>query len=140
MALTIRKGYLWRKEIENKPGTFAAALEPFSKAGQNLQIVMGYAKTSEHTQGAIEIYPVNDEKSKKCAEEGGLHEMTETTCLIIEGDDKAGTAYNIAKAIADAGVNLHFAMCQSVDNRFQACFGFNNDADAAKAEAAIAKL
>ena len=140
MALKIRKGYLWRKEIENKPGTFAAALEPFSKAGQNLQIVMGYAKTTEQTKGAIEIFPVTDEKSKECAKAGGLHEMAETTCLIVEGEDKAGTAYNIAKAIAEAGINLHFAMCQSVDKQFQACFGFANDADADKAQAAIAKL
>ncbi len=140
MALKIRKGYLWRKEIENKPGTFAAALEPFSRAGQNLQIVMGYAKTTEQSKGAIEIFPVTDEKGKGCAKEGGLHEMTETTCLIVEGEDKAGTAYSIAKAIADAGINLHFAMCQSVDKQFQACFGFANDADADKAQAAIAKL
>lgn len=140
MALQIRKGHLWRREIDNKPGTFAAALEPFSKAGQNLQIVMGYAKTAEQTKGAIEIYPVTDEKGKQSAQQAGLHEMTETVCLIIEGDDKAGTAYNIAKAIADAGINLHFAMCQSVDKRFQACFGFGNDSDADKAQAAISKL
>ncbi len=140
MAVKIRRGHLWRKEIENTPGMFAAALEPFSKAEQNLQIVMGYAKTTEHTKGAVEIYPVTDAMSKQCAAEGGLKEMTETICLIVEGDDKAGTAYTIAKAIADAGINLHFAMCQSVDKKFQACFGFANDADAEKAEAAISKL
>ena len=140
MSLNIRRGHLWRKEIENKPGTFAAALEPFSKANQNLQIVMGYAKTTEHTKGAIEIFPVTDAQSKECAEAGGLTEMKETTCLIVEGEDKPGTAHAIAKAIADAGINLHFAMCQSVEKHFQACFGFANDADADKAAAAIAKL
>ncbi len=140
MGLTIRRGHLWRKEIDNKPGTFAAALEPFSKAGQNLQIVMGYAKTTEHTKGAVEIYPVTDAEAKQCAEVAGLNEMKENICLIVEGDDKPGTAYAIARTIAENGINLHFAMCQSIDKRFQACFGFANATDTDKAEAAIAKL
>ena len=139
MTLNIRKGYLWRKEIENKPGTFASALEPFANAGQNLQIVMGYAKTTEHTQGAIEIFPVTDEKGKECAKAGGLSEMHEAVCLIVEGEDKPGIAYEIAKSIASVGVNLHFAMCQSVDKRFQACFGFGSEADADKAKASIVR-
>lgn len=140
MALRVRKGYMWRREIENKPGTFAAALEPFSRSGQNLQIVMGYAKSTEHTKGAVEIFPVTDEKGLQCAREGGLQEMTEATCLIVEGDDKPGIVYSIAKEIAAAEINLHFAMCQSVDEQFQACFGFASEADADKAQTAILKL
>jgi hypothetical protein len=134
MALRVRKGYLWRKEIDNKPGTFAQALEPFSKSGQNLQIVMGYAK------GAIEVFPVTDSKAIESAKEAGLQEMSEATCLIVEGEDRAGIAFEIAKAISALEINLHFAMCQSVDKQFQACFGFSDEADATRAQAAIEKL
>jgi len=142
MALKIRKGTLWRREIENKPGTFAEALEPFASAGQNLKIVMGYTSASDAAKknGAVEIFPVTDEKAKECAKKGGLHEMAHATCLIIEGDDKPGVAYKIAKAIADSGINLHFAMCQAIGSQFQACFGFGSEADAAKAETAIEKI
>jgi hypothetical protein len=140
MALHVRKGYLWRKELDNQPGTFAQALEPFSKAGQNLQIVMGYAKGIGHAKGAIEIFPVTESKAIESAEAAGLQEMSEATCLIVEGDDKAGIAYEIANAISALEINLHFAMCQSIDKKFQACFGFSTDAEASKAQAAIEKL
>lgn len=141
MSLKIRKGTLWRTEIENRPGTFAEALEPFANAGQNLQIVMGYTSGSEAKKhGAVEIFPVTDDMSRECAKKAGLHEMTNSTCLIVEGEDKPGVAYKIAKAIADADVNLHFAMCQSVGSRYQACFGFGTDSDATKAEQAIEKI
>lgn len=140
MALNVRRGYLWRKEIDNKPGTFAQALEPFSKAGQNLQIVMGYAKGVGQAKGAIEIFPVTDSKAIESAKEAGLQEMTEAVCLIVEGDDRAGIAFELAKVIASLEINLHFAMCQSVDKKFQGCFGFSNEDEANKAQAAIEKL
>ncbi|HEY9754548.1 MAG TPA: hypothetical protein V6C97_05290 [Oculatellaceae cyanobacterium] len=140
MALDIRRGQLWRKEIENKPGMFADALEPFSKQSLNLQIVMGYAKSTDQTKGAVEIYPVTDANYVQCAEAAGLKRMAEATCLIVEGEDKPGIAYAIAKVIADAGINMHFAMCQSVDKQFQACFGFASEADADQAEKAIISI
>jgi hypothetical protein len=140
MAFKIRRGHLWRKEIENKAGTFAQALEPFSKQSLNLQIVMGYAKSSDQSKGAVEIYPVTDERHVQCAEAGGLKRMDEATCLIVEGEDKPGIAYAIAKAIADADINMHFAMCQSVDKQFQACFGFASETDADNAERAISSI
>jgi hypothetical protein len=140
MALRVRKGYLWRKEIDNKPGTFAQALEPFSKSGQNLQIVMGYAKGLGNEKGAIEVFPVTESKAIESAKEAGLKEMSEATCLIVEGEDRAGIAFEIAKAISALEINLHFAMCQSVDKQFQGCFGFSNEDEASRAQAAIEKL
>jgi hypothetical protein len=134
MAISIKKGFLWRKDIENTPGTFAQTLEPFAKAGVNLQIVMGYTAAGK---GAVEIFPFTDEKGQQAAKEAGLHEAKEVPCLILEGPDKAGLAHDIAKTIADAGVNLHFAICQGVDGKFQGCFGFGNDQDAEKVSALI---
>jgi|ERR1700733_6920806 hypothetical protein len=134
MAISVKKGFLWRTDIENKPGTFAKTLEPFAKAGVNLQIVMGYTAAGK---SAVEIFPITDEKGKQAAKDAGLKEAHEIPCLILEGADKAGLAHEVAKTIADAGINLHFAICQSVDGKFQACFGFGNDQDAEKASALI---
>lgn len=140
-ALKISKGHMWRSKIEDKPGTFAKALEPFAKAGQNLQIVTGWAPSGTEKQGAcMEIFPIADEKSQQCAREAGLQEMKDIVCLIVEGEDHPGLAHKMAKAIADSGVNLRHATCQGVKQHFLACFGFQNDADAEKAKAALAKL
>jgi hypothetical protein len=139
MAITVKKGILWRREIENQPGTFAKALEPFARGGMNLSIVMGYTSPSSTSKGAVEVFPITDSKSEQAAKEAGLHPASEIPCLVLEGDDKPGLAYSIAKTIADSGINLHFAMCQSVEKRFQACFGFGSDSDASKASESIKK-
>ena len=136
MAITIKKGVIWRKEIENQPGEFAKTLAPFANGGINLQIVMGYTAAGK---GAVEIFPVTDAKGQQAAKDAGMHEAKEVPCLILEGADKAGLAHSVAKTIADAGINLHFAICQSVDGKFQACFGFGNDKDADKASELIKK-
>jgi hypothetical protein len=141
-ALKISKGHMWRSTIEDKPGTFAAALEPFAKAGHNLQIVAGWAPStgSGKQTASMEIFPVTDEKGRQCARDAGMQEMKDLVCLIIEGEDSPGVAYKMAKAIADAGVNTRYAMAQGVKQHFLACFGFHNDADAEKAKAALNEL
>jgi hypothetical protein len=140
MAFKISKGHMWRAQIEDKPGTFAQSLKPFAKAGHNLQIVAGYSQSKDHQTAAVEIFPVADEKGQVCAREAGLHEIKDIVCLIIEGEDRAGLAYDMAKAISDAGINLRYAVCQGVKQNFLACFGFQNDADAEKAKQVLSKL
>jgi hypothetical protein len=139
-ALKISKGHMWRSTIEDKPGTFAKALEPFAKAGHNLQIVAGWTPSVGSGKASMEVFPIIDEKAKQCAKEAGLQEMKDLVCLILEGDDSPGLGYKMAKAIADAGVNTRYAMAQGVKGHFAACFGFQNDADAEKAKAALAKI
>jgi hypothetical protein len=45
----------------------------------------------------------------------------------------------IAKALGEAGINLSLLMAQVVGRRYSALFGFENEADAAKAVALIKK-
>ena len=141
-TLKITKGHMWRSNIEDKPGTFAAALEPFAKAGQNLQIVAGWTPSGDSPKKAacLEVFPIADEKSKQCAREAGLQEMKDLVCLIVEGDDNPGIAHKMAKAISEAGVNLRYAMAQGVKGHFLACYGFSTDADAEKAKTALTKI
>jgi hypothetical protein len=46
----------------------------------------------------------------------------------------------IAKALADAGINLDFLVAQAIGRRFSAVAGFENDADANKATTLIKKV
>jgi len=140
LHVSIKKGLLWRGEVDNEPGTFANALKPFAKEATNLQVVVGYSSTKPGGKGTVEIYPVEDEKSKKAATASGLSAAIESSCLIVEGDDQPGVIYKIAQAIAQAKINLNFAMCQSVDKKFQALFGFHSSAEANTAEQIIRGL
>lgn len=137
MALTVKKATLWRREIDNKPGTLAQTLKPFAQAGINLQVVMGYTFPKPDGSGAVEVYPVVDAQAEEAARKAGLSPAREIAALIVEGDDRVGTGYEISRALSEASINLHFAMFQVIEKRYCGVFGFANETDANKAEQLI---
>ncbi|MGD0074485.1 MAG: hypothetical protein ABSD31_09100 [Candidatus Binataceae bacterium] len=138
MAVTVKKATLWRKEVENRPGELANTLETLVAAGADLKVVMGYRYGPGESKAAIELYPVTGRKALAAAKQAGLSGSAIPT-LVVEGDDKPGLGHAIAKAMADAGINLAFLIAQVVGRRYSAVFGFESEADAAKAARLIKK-
>jgi len=137
MAVKVKKAVLWKRDLENRPGTLAASLKPFADAKQNLQVVMGYAYPGERNRSALEVYPVSGAKGEKAAREAGLEAMTHTNCLLVEGDDRVGLGYEMASKLADNKVNISFSIIQVVGRKFLAIFGFESAADAESASGVI---
>jgi hypothetical protein len=138
MAVTVKQISLWRVEVDNQPGMLARTLEPLAAAGADLQVVMGYRFPGNNAKAAIELYPVTGKKAAAAAQQAGLVQAG-IPALLLEGDNKAGLGHIIAKAVADAGINLDFLVAQVVGRRFSAVAGFENEADAKKAAALIKK-
>jgi hypothetical protein len=136
MAVTVKKIELWRREVDNKPGMLADTLEPFASAGADLQVVMGYSYGD--AKAAIELFPVKGKKSAAAAKAVGMS-TSSIPALLVEGDNKPGLGHGVARAIADAGINLHFLVAQTLGRKFTAVFGFGNAADATKAVSLIKK-
>ena len=137
MAITVKKAVLWRKEVDDRPGALAGALEPLAQAGADLQLVMAYRYPGSD-KGAVEVHPVSGRKSMTAAQGVGLAPSS-IPALLVEGDNRAGLGYALTKAVADAGINLGFVMAQVIGRRYAAVFGFENEADAGKATALIKK-
>jgi hypothetical protein len=138
MPVTVKNITLWRKEIENQVGTLAHTLEPVTKAGANLHVLMGYRYPGDGTKAAIELYPVAGKKVIAAASEAGLSASSIPT-LLVEGDDKLGLGFTIAQAIAGAGINMTFFVAQALGRRFSAVLGFESEADAKTATPLIKK-
>ncbi len=138
MAINIKRIKLWRKEIENQPGSLAATLEPMAATGANLQVVMGYRYPGEPTKGAVELYPVTGKKAVGAAQAAGIA-ASAMPVLLVTGDDKPGTGSAIAKGIAEAGINLDFLVAQVIGRKYSAVLGFDNEGDARRASAVIKK-
>lgn len=136
MAVTVKKAVLWRRELENRPGTLAEALKPFAEAKANLQVVMGYV-LADKARAALEVYPVTGKKAEDAARAAGMEPMETVAALVVEGDDRVGLGHQMSSAMAEKGINLHFAVIQVVDKRFSGVFGFENSADADAAAALI---
>jgi hypothetical protein len=135
MAIAVKKAVLWRKEVDNRPGTLAGALEPLAQTGADLQLVMAYRYPGTD-KGAIELHPVSGRKSQGVAQTAGFA-ASSIRVLLVEGDNRVGLGHALAKAVGDAGINLSFVMAQVVGRRYAAVFGFENEADAATAATLI---
>jgi hypothetical protein len=134
MPVTVKNILLWRKEVENQVGSLAHTLEPVTKAGANLHVLMGYRYPGK---GTIELYPIAGKKVNAAASEAGLSASSFPT-LLVEGDDKPGLGLAITQAIARAGINMTFFVAQSIGRRFSAVLGFETQADT-KAAAPLIK-
>jgi hypothetical protein len=138
MAVKVKRITLWRKELENRAGTLAETLEPVAKAGADLQVMMGYRYPGDRTRAAVELFPIANKKAMAAAQAAGLAAVS-IPALHVEGDNRAGLGSAMARALADAGVNLDFLVAQVIGRKFSAVFGFDNDADADKASSLIKK-
>jgi hypothetical protein len=137
MPVTVKNISLWRKEVENQVGTLAQTLEPVTKAGANLQILMGYRYPGDGTKAAIELYPIAGKKVTAAVSEVGLS-ASSTPTLLVQGDDRPGLGFSIAQAIAGAGIDLFF-VAQSTGRKFSAVLGFETETDAKTAAPLIKK-
>jgi predicted amino acid-binding ACT domain protein len=108
------------------------------KAGTNLRVLMGYRHPGDGTKAAIELYPMAGQKGIAAAAEAGLSASSIPT-MLVEGDDRVGLAFAIARAIAGAGVNMTFFVAQVMGRKFSAVLGFETEADAKTAAPLIKK-
>jgi hypothetical protein len=136
MAVTVKTIKYWRGVVEHQPGVLAGTLAPLAAAGQNLQLVMGYRM--HEGKAAIELYPVTGKKAVAATQAAGFS-IPPVPALLVQGDDRAGLGYAVAKALSDAGINIAFMVAQVVGRRFSAIFGFENEVDTKKAAGLIKK-
>lgn len=136
MATTVKKIKLWRGELDNRPGELARMLEPL--AGGDLQILMGYRYPGNPGKAAVELYPVSTKKSVVAAQARGLS-ASAIPALLVEGDNKAGAAHALARAVSEAGINMDFLVAQAIGRRYSAVIGFESEAESSKAATVIKK-
>ncbi len=137
MAISVKKITLWRREVEDRPGTLAQTLEPLAEAGANLQVVMSYAMGGG--KAAIEVFPVTGNRATNAARQGGLSESG-PPAIAVNGDNRPALARDISRALADEGINIHFLVAQVIANRYAAVFGFGSDDHATRAMELIKKV
>src|SRR5262245_54677123 len=138
MAIDVKRVTLWRADVENRPGALARILAGQAQAGASLAVVMGYAVPGAREHAVIEIHPVKAKKAVSAAQAAGLS-ASATPTLLVTGDDRPGLGHAMSQALADAGINVHFMVVQVIGRRYSAVFGFESEADAARATALIKK-
>jgi hypothetical protein len=139
MAVSVKAIKLWRREIDNRPGSLAGTLAPLAKAGADLQVVMGYRFPGNAARAAVEMYPVTGKKATSAAASGGLS-TSAIPALLVQGDNRAGAGHAITEALGSAGINLDFLLAQVIGRRYSLVLGFDSEADAKKATTIIKRV
>lgn len=89
-------------ELKNEPGSMATLAEALAARGVDLRAIGGGSMGSS---GHVIMTTADDETAKAVLDEGG-YRYVEGEQILAEVDDKPGGMARMARALADAGVNI----------------------------------
>ena len=90
-------------QLKNTPGAMAILAEELAARGVDLRAIGGGGLGNS---GHVIMTTADDETTKQVLDEGG-YTYVEGESIIAEVDDKPGGMARVARALADAGVNIH---------------------------------
>ena len=90
-------------QLKNIPGAMAVLAEELAARGVDLRAIGGGGLGDS---GHVIMTTADDETTKQVLDDGG-YTYVEGESIIAEVDDKPGGMARVARALADAGVNIH---------------------------------
>jgi hypothetical protein len=87
---------------EDRPGMLARAVQAVSGAGINLE---GHAEM----EGVVHVLTSDAGATKSALEKSGFRVLKEQQVVLVEVEDRPGSAASIFRRIADARVNIKFS-------------------------------
>jgi hypothetical protein len=89
--------------LEDRPGTLAAACEALGKDGINIEGCFAYVGDSE---GLLHLLVEDAEAARRALEDAGFLVTSEREVLLVDLEDRPGTAGETLRHITAAGANL----------------------------------
>jgi hypothetical protein len=127
MKLTTTRVEMWSVEIEDKAGGLARTLRAIADFGVDLDYVMAQRRPDTAGKGILFVSSPDNQVSDR-------------PMLRIEGADAPGAGARLARAVADAGVNLRSFAGGVTGHRFVCFAEFDSTQDRDKADTAIQAL
>ena len=87
---------------EDRPGMLARAVQAVSSAGVNLE---GHAEM----EGVVHVLTSDAVATKSALEQSGFRVLKEQKVVLVEVEDRPGSAASIFRRVADAKVNIKFS-------------------------------
>jgi hypothetical protein len=139
MAYSIKKVEVWAGEVADRPGGLADKIDALSGVGANLEFVIARRSPDKPGTGVVFVTPIKGAKQKGAAQSAGLTTTDSLHSLRVDGPDKAGLGAKMAKALADAGINLRGISAAALGRRAVSYFAFDSAADAENAVRVLKK-
>lgn len=132
MAFEITNVDVWAGGIEDRPGALGAMLAGVMQAGANFDFVIVRPVEGQPTNGVVYLAPLSGPEQAKAAEAVGLAKSS-IRALRIAGPDRPGLGADIAKTLADAGINIRGLSAAAVADNALTYIRFDTEADTARA-------
>ncbi len=117
MAFEITKVDVWAGEIEDHPGALAEKLEVLERAGVNLEFVIVRPSTGLPGTGVLFVAPLHGPQQARAAQEVNLRQAVTMYVLRVTGPDRPGVGAGIARALAEAGLNISGVSAAAINDR-----------------------
>lgn len=140
MKLTTTRVEMWSVEIEDKAGGLARTLRAIADFGVDLDYVMAQRRPDTAGKGILFVSSPDNQVQFDRATDLGLRRVSDRPMLRIEGPDAPGIGARLARAVADAGVNLRSFAGSVTGHRFVCFAEFDSTQDRDKADTAIQAL
>jgi hypothetical protein len=92
--------------LGDHPGSLAKVGEALGKAGVNIEGICG---VTVQGKGLIHVLVADASKARRALEANHIDVAKETDVLVLDVEDRPGVLGNVARRLANAGVNLQLA-------------------------------
>ena len=140
MGLKVSKVDVWAASIEDRIGGLVDRLEPLSAAGANLEFVIARREAGRPGKGVVFVTPLAGEEQIKAATSAGFLQTDSLHSVRIEGPDRPGLGMTMAKALANAGINLRGLSAAAIGKKFVCYLALDTGEDAEKAVRTVKNL
>jgi hypothetical protein len=96
--------------LEDRPGTLAEVGEALGGVGVNIDGICGFPCEGK---GVLHVLVGDGRKARDALEAAGLEVSNEREVLVLDIDDRPGAFGELARRLADAGVNVDLAYLAS---------------------------
>jgi hypothetical protein len=130
MDLIVERVDVWVASIPDKPGGLANVLSELRDVGADLQFVIARRAPESPGEGVVFVTPLQGDREIKAAAEVGFKVSKKLHSVRVTGTDKPGVAAEIARKVADGGVNLRGFSASALGRQFVAYLAVDSLDDA----------
>ncbi len=133
MRMDVSRVDVWAASMEDRPGGLAAKLDALAQADIDLEFVNARRAPDKPGQGVVFVMPIKGARQIRATKKAGFEKTTSLHGIRIATGNKPGFSSELARKIADAGINLRAFSGASISNRAIFYLAFDSDADVNKA-------
>jgi hypothetical protein len=140
MKIKVTEVEVWAANVEDRPGGLTEKLLPLAIAGARLEFIIARRAPEQPGKGVVFVTPLKGVKQVKAATRAGFVQTGSLHSVRIEGTDQPGLAATMAKALADAGINLRGFSATVIGKRFIVYLALDTVDDGEEALRVLRKL